>query len=172
MPIVPYACIDHNIGYACLLDNFNKMMKAIETHALIWEPEWSPAQNKPPYQGEHSPGPTTGVTPHLSQYNQDDVIKWKHSPHYWSFVRGTHWSDQRKPQSSMSLAFVRGIHRSPVDSPHKGQWHRALRFSLIYAWTNDWANNRDAGNFRCHGTHYDATVMIMTLKGMNTTVGI
>ena len=29
-------------------------------------------------------------------------------------------ADQRKHQSSAPLAFVRGIHRSPVDSPHKG----------------------------------------------------
>ena len=29
-------------------------------------------------------------------------------------------ADQRKHQSSMSLAFVRGIHRWPVNSPHKG----------------------------------------------------
>ena len=28
-------------------------------------------------------------------------------------------ADQRKHQSSVSLAFVRGIHRSPVNSPHK-----------------------------------------------------
>ena len=41
----------------------------------------------------------------------DDVIKWKKNPRYWPFVRGTH--------------------RSPVNSPHKGQWHGALIFSLI-----------------------------------------
>ena len=29
-------------------------------------------------------------------------------------------ADQRKHQSSASLAFVRGIHRCPMDSPHKG----------------------------------------------------
>ena len=29
-------------------------------------------------------------------------------------------ADQRKHQSSASLAFVRGIHRPPVNSPHKG----------------------------------------------------
>ena len=29
-------------------------------------------------------------------------------------------ADQRKYQSSASLAFVRGIHRGPVNSPHKG----------------------------------------------------
>ena len=28
-------------------------------------------------------------------------------------------ADQRKHQSSSSLAFVRGIHRGPVSSPHK-----------------------------------------------------
>ena len=38
----------------------------------------------------------------------DDVFKWKHFPRYCSFVRG--------------------IHRSPVNSPHKGQWRGALVF--------------------------------------------
>ena len=32
--------------------------------------------------------------------------------------------------------FVRGIHRSPVDSLHKGQWRGSLMFSLICAWSN------------------------------------
>ena len=31
--------------------------------------------------------------------------------------------------------FVRGIHRSSVNSPHKGQWRGALTYSLICAWT-------------------------------------
>ena len=35
----------------------------------------------------------------------------------------------------LALYFVRGIHQSPVNSPHKGQWCRALMFSLICAWT-------------------------------------
>ena len=50
--------------------------------------------------------------------NHDDVIKWKHFPRYWPFVRG--------------------IHRSPVNSPHKGQWRGALIFSLICVWINVW----------------------------------
>ena len=45
--------------------------------------------------------------------SRDDVIKWKHFPRYWPFVRG--------------------IHRSPVNSSHKGQWPGALMFSLICA---------------------------------------
>ena len=36
---------------------------------------------------------------------------------------------------------------------------RALRFSLICAWTNGWANNRDAGDLRHHRAHYDVSVM-------------
>ena len=35
-------------------------------------------------------------------------------------------ADQRKHQSSASLAFVRGIHRSPMDSPHKGPVTRKM----------------------------------------------
>ena len=35
----------------------------------------------------------------------------------WTVCSGV---DQRKHQSSASLAFVRGFHRWPVDSPHKG----------------------------------------------------
>ena len=35
-------------------------------------------------------------------------------------------ADQRKHQSSASLAFVRGIHRWPVNSPHKGPVTRKM----------------------------------------------
>ena len=35
-------------------------------------------------------------------------------------------TDQRKIQSSASLAFVRGIHRWPVNSPHKGPVSRKI----------------------------------------------
>ena len=44
----------------------------------------------------------------------DDVIKWRYFPRYWPFMRE--------------------IHRSPVNSPHKGQWRGALMFSLICDW--------------------------------------
>ena len=56
--------------------------------------------------------------------------------------------------------FVRGIHRSPVNSPHKGQWRGALMFSLICAWINGWVNNREAGDLRRHYAHYDVTVIL------------
>ena len=69
----------------------------------------------------------------------DVVIKWKHFPRYWPFVRG--------------------IHRSPVNSPHKGQWRGALMFSLIWAWITGWVNNREAGDLSRHRGHYDVNVM-------------
>ena len=53
-----------------------------------------------------------------------------------------------------------GIHRSPVNAPHKGQWRRALMFYLICAWINGWTNNREAGDSRCECAHYDVIVML------------
>ena len=60
---------------------------------------------------------------------------------------------------SALLASVRGIHRWPVNSPHKGQRRGALVFSLICAWMNGWVNNRMAGDLRRHRGHYEVTVM-------------
>ena len=66
----------------------------------------------------------------------------KHIPRYWPFV----WE----------------IHRSPVNSPNKGQWHRALIF-YICAWINGWVNNREAGDLRRNRAHYDVVVMVNLL---------
>ena len=69
----------------------------------------------------------------------DDVIKWKHFSRYWPFVMG--------------------IHRAPVKSPHKGQWHGALVFSLICGWINGWVYNHEAGDLRRHRAQCNVTVM-------------
>ena len=71
-----------------------------------------------------------------SQTLHDDVIKWKHIPRNWPFVRG-----------------------SPVKSPHKGQWRGALMFSLIFTRINGWVNNCEAGDLRRYRAHYGVTVM-------------
>ena len=73
------------------------------------------------------------------KFAHDDVIKWKHFPRYWPFVLG--------------------FHLSPINSPQKGQWRRALIFSLICAWINGWVNNREAGDLGRYRAHYDVTVM-------------
>ena len=67
----------------------------------------------------------------------DDVIKWKHFPRHWQFVRYPRWI------------------------PHtKGQWREALVFSLICVWTNGWVNSRKAGDLRRYHAHYDIIVMV------------
>ena len=74
------------------------------------------------------------------QHTPDDVIMWKHFPRYWPFVRG--------------------IHRSLVNSPYNDQWRGALIFSLICAWTYGWVNNRDAGDLRRHRAYNNDIVMV------------
>ena len=60
---------------------------------------------------------------------------------------------------SRDWPFVLGIHRSPVNSPHKGQWRGAWLLSFICAWINVWVNKRGAGDLIRHRAHYDLTVM-------------
>ena len=112
-------------------------------------------------------------------------------PNSWSFVRGIHgrpvdsftkgqkcgncfhvitfawwhlimkwW---RHPMETFSALLTLCEGNPPVTGgfPHKGQWRGALKFSLICAWTNDWANTRDAGDLRRHSTHYDVTALAM-----------
>ena len=81
----------------------------------------------------------------------DDVMKWKHFPRYWPFVRG--------------------IHRSPVNSPHKGQWRGALIFPLICTRINGWVNNGGAGDMKHYRAHYDVTVMVLCFSRPYHTAG-
>ena len=93
----------------------------------------------------------TSATWYRINLTDDDVIKWKHFPRYWSFVRG--------------------IHRSPVNSPHKGQWLGALMFSLICAGVNGWVNNGEASDLRRNRAHYDVTVMVSFNKNSSISNG-
>ena len=81
------------------------------------------------------------LTTRNTKSHHDDVIKWKHFPRYWPFVRGIHWS--------------------PVNSPHKGQWRGDLILSFVCAWINGWVNNGETGYLRRYRAHYDVTVMFM-----------
>ena len=75
---------------------------------------------------------------HTMMSRHDDVIKWKLFPRYWPFVRG--------------------IHRSLVNSPHKGQWRGALMFSLIWRLSKQswgwWFETQSCQLWRyCNGTY-------------------
>ena len=63
-----------------------------------------------------------------------DVIKWKHFPRYWPFVRR--------------------IHRLPVTSDAE-LWC----FLWSMHWTNGWVNNREADDLGRHRAYFDVIVM-------------
>ena len=78
-------------------------------------------------------------------------------------------------QSSASLAFVRGIRRWPVNSPHKGPGTRKMFpfddviidaelwwcFSLVLAWTSCQTNSPVTGDLRHHNTRVMSPLMIL-----------
>ena len=74
---------------------------------------WSENLGVPRFTRPPTPDTFCSFTTKKLYTDHDDVIKWKHFPCYWSFVRG--------------------IYRSPVNSPHKDQWRGAFMFSLICA---------------------------------------
>ena len=61
------------------------------------------------------------------------------------------WCHQIEAFSAL-LALCVGIHRSPVNSPHKDQWCGALLFSLF-------SKQSRRRWFEAHCAHYDVTVM-------------
>ena len=63
--------------------------------------------------------------------DHDDVIKWKHFPRYWSFVR----------------EFPGEFPQRPVT--------RSFDVFFICIWINGWVNNREAIDLRRHSAHYD-----------------
>ena len=86
---------------------------------------------------------------------------------YSTFYSGV---DQRKHQSSASLAFVRGIHRWPVNSPHK--WPVTQKCFHLMASSQSFdvffdlslnkrlSEQSRAGDLRRHWARYDVIVMV------------
>ena len=83
-------------------------------------------------------------------FNKHDLYKWNRYQMTW-YCTWIHtpvytWWRHQMETFPRYRPFVRGIHRSPVNSLHKGQWRGALMFSLICAWINGWVNNGEAGH--------------------------
>ena len=110
----------------------------------------------------------------LQCHSHDDVIKGKHLPRYWPFVRGIRWSAVKFAISIKiswwhhqmetffaSLALCAWNSPVPLNSPYSGQWGGALVFSVVCVWINDWVNNREAGDLRRHRGHHNVNVMII-----------
>ena len=93
----------------------------------------------------YAPRPTTAIFngPFVDVQiflHHDDVINWTRFTRYWLFVRE--------------------IHQWQVNCSYKGQWCGALMFSLIFSWTNGWANSRYAGDLKRNRDHCDVTVLM------------
>ena len=81
---------------------FETLSHSLWRHRNVVCSSWSPDTNVNMVFGEE----IENKNEEGSRY--DDVIEWKHFPCY--------------------CPFVQGIHRSPMHSPHKGQWCGALMF--------------------------------------------
>ena len=91
---------------------------------------------------------------HVSKikHSMCEIVNWKYSKDNNATMTSSNGNIVRY------WPFVRGIHRSPVDDPHKGQWRGALMYSVICAWWKR-LNKRDTGDWRHHRVHYDVTVI-------------
>ena len=95
----------------------------------------------------------------MQSTKQFRITKITPSVKYYVCKIGNTWWRHQIETSSALLAICAGNSPVPVNSPHKSQWRGALIFSLILAWINGWANNREAGNLRRNCAHYDVIVM-------------
>ena len=70
----------------------------------------------------------------MDTWGTRSILQWRHMSTMASQITSLtivystvcSFTDQKKHQSSASLAFVRGIHRWPVNSPHKGTVTRKM----------------------------------------------
>ena len=79
------------------------------------------------------------ITYLLTYSLHEDIIKRKHFPHYWPFVRVIHWS--------------------PVNSPQKKPVTPSFDVFFICTWINCWVKNCEAGDMRRHCAHYDVILL-------------
>ena len=71
------------------------------------------------------------------EFHCNDVMTWKCFPYYWPLMKGIHWS--------------------PMDSPHKGSVMQSLDVFCVvhYTWRSCWTNVQVSDDLECH----DITVM-------------
>ena len=96
--------------------------------------------------------------PVLNKMNEDQ--RWIILCNWAKWVVGEAWRATYMMTSSNGNIFRYTGHLCGefTGSPHKGQWHGALMFSLICVSINDWVNNRETGDLRRYRAHYDVTV--------------
>ena len=80
----------------------------------------------------------------------NDVIKWKHFPHYWPFIEEctSHWWIPLTKVSDESF----------------------LIFSLMCTWINNWVNSSEAGDLRHYCAHHEVIVMSLIVTQVECNV--
>ena len=96
-------CDANNIGHECWVHFLN--LSALSKHTLPIKYHVYIRHVSPNFGGSDT------CQIRWSKESHHDVVRWKHFPRYWPFVRG--------------------LHRSPANSPHKGQWRGALIFFYL-----------------------------------------
>ena len=71
--------------------------------------------------------------------------------------------DQRKHQSSASLAFARGIHRRPVNSPHKWPVTRKMFHLMTSSWIHSRVVHRDQHFYFKLESHISINKMVIVV---------
>ena len=103
----------------------------------------------------------TRITRALQRRHNDRDCVSNHQPH--NCLLNCHsGANQRKHQSSASLAFVRGINRSPVNSPHKRPVTRNMFpfDDVIMDYDMLWLYR-----YMCHLYHFDLSLRAVASKG-------
>ena len=122
----------------------------VTVYSMSFSKMWNPFPNLPP--GTYVSGRRLGNGLHIFNVHvRLDIMRFSLVEHPW-------WRHQMETFSRY-WPFMRGIHRFPVNSPHKGQWRGPLMLSLICGRINDWVNNHKAGDLRRNRAHYDISVM-------------
>ena len=95
-------------------------------------------------------------------YFSETIINASHQTASQAVELFSWWRHQMETFSALLANYARN---SPVlvNYPHKGQWRRALMFSLMCVWINGWVNKRDFGDLIHHRAHYDVIVMLWRL---------
>ena len=127
---IPYKIVDVII-YPCLTCRHLRYCDSRQLVDVLWR---SPSIRPVTWSNSividrHGAGRT-----YLWEQYHDDVIKWKHFPRSWPFVKGIHWS--------------------PVVPLTNDNRFGALIWSLLLDWTNRWINSRVTGDSR----HLDTNV--------------
>ena len=100
---------------------------------------------------------------HGKQISERSLAQWilsKIPAFYYSVFRlsSAWWRHQMETFSAL-LAICAGNSLMIGEFPAQRPVTRSFDFfSLIYAWINGWVNNGEAGDLRCHRTHYDVIV--------------